>query len=608
MSTCFALLDDNTAHPGNPSSRLYTSLQKTLTLHHSDELPNVLAQMQSALAQGLYAVPVLHYELGDGIHAIAASKRPSTVGQILLFSDCRHLTRDEVDRWLQQQSSPCGFTNITPSVTTSAFTNAIDRIRHYIAAGDTYQVNYTFRLSFTAYGELTALYQALRAAQPVPFGACIQLPDGQAILSMSPELFITHIDGTLTARPMKGTAAATDNEQDNAQQSALLAADPKNRAENLMIVDLLRNDISRIAQIGSVKVPKLFEVTRFSQVLQMTSTITANLHPDARLHDIITALFPCGSITGAPKRRAMQIIREIEPTPRGIYTGAIGWFDPPTNTQTIGNFCMSVPIRTLALGAEVDGWRTGIMGVGAGIVYDSQPQDEYAECLLKARFITQMKANFDLFETMFATLENGCRHLDAHLDRISSSAHYFGFTVDPQAIRTALTSACSALLPDTNYRLRLALSPHGKITITSAPMQALADQTVTVFVAQHPRQQHPIFLQHKTTVRAFYDAAWQEAESFGGFDTLFFNQEGYLTEGGRTNVFVKLAGQWCTPPISAGLLPGVMRTQLLNDPLYAAIEKNITRAELAEAEEIVICNALRGALAAKIDWDVCTSH
>jgi para-aminobenzoate synthetase/4-amino-4-deoxychorismate lyase len=608
----FALLDDASpegAQPGHAGSRLYTGHTGTLRCDHIGAWPQLLEQMQAALARGEYAVTVLRYELGGELLGIGATTGQQPLAQVLLFSDCAQLSATEVGDWLAARSfpidRPAGVAGIHANVTQDAFSVALARIRDYIEAGHTYQVNYTYRLRFEAFGGIHALYARLRGRQPVPYGALVGLDDGTAILSLSPELFIRHEDGVLTARPMKGTAPAAPAAQaaENILRATNLAADPKNRAENLMIVDLLRNDVARIAETGSVEVPALFEVHRYSSVLQMTSTITARLRGDATLGQIFDALYPCGSITGAPKRRTMEIIRELEPDPRGVYTGAIGWFDPRKGDGSgkVGDFCMSVPIRTLTLqAADAGGVRRGEMGVGAGIVFDSDPKEEFAECQLKARFLTGLQNDFEIFETMRATSGGGVRHRERHLKRLAASAAYFGFAWDAAAASAYLDTACAMLAPEhPAYRLRLALSPSGAFSVQHAPLTPLAD-TVRVLLAADTTSADDLFLRHKTSIRTRYDAAWRDAEAQGAFDTLFFNERGELTEGGRSNVFVRIDGRWLTPPLSSGLLPGVMRSVLLDDPDWNASEAFVTRAMLEGADDIVICNALRGAMKATL--------
>ncbi|HEX7982956.1 MAG TPA: chorismate-binding protein [Duganella sp.] len=599
----------------SPRSRLYTGHLGTLRCHDIGEWPQVLEQMRAALARGEYAVTLCAYELGAQLLDIGATPPAGApLAQILLFKDCARLTNAEVRDWLAARSfpvdRPAGVANIRANIDRHAFDAALARIHEYIEAGDTYQVNYTYRLRFDAFGGIHALYALLRGRQPVPYGALVGLEDGSAILSLSPELFVRHQDGVLTARPMKGTAPAAPPAQaaENILRATVLAADPKNRAENLMIVDLLRNDIARIARTGSVKVPALFEVHRYSSVLQMTSTITADLRDDATLGDIFDALYPCGSITGAPKRRTMEIIGELEPDPRGIYTGAIGWFDPGQEGK-VGDFCMSVPIRTLALQAPdgLAGVCRGEMGVGAGIVFDSDAAAEYAECQLKARFLTGLKNDFEIFETMYATPQGGVRHRARHLARLAASAAYFGYAWDAAAANAYLDTACHMLADDAHqpppaggaYRLRLALGPSGAFSLQHAPLAPLA-QPVRVLLADDATASGDLFLRHKTSIRARYDNAWRDAEAQGAFDTLFFNERGELTEGGRSSVFVRVDGRWLTPPLACGVLPGVMRAALLDDPEWNASEAVITRAMLERAQDIVVCNALRGAMKATL--------
>jgi para-aminobenzoate synthetase/4-amino-4-deoxychorismate lyase len=406
---------------------------------------------------------------------------------------------------------------------------------------------------------------------------------------------------------MKGTAPAADTADENAVRAMALAEDPKNRAENLMIVDLLRNDLGRVARTGSVGVPALFEVRPYGKVLQMTSTVQAQLRKDATLGEIFDALYPCGSITGAPKRRTMEIIHALEPAARGIYTGALGWIDPPSARlgmgaqfgAQFGDFCLSVPIRTLVLQPEHGGVRHGELGVGAGIVYDSDAKAEYAECHLKAGFLTSLPNEFEIFETLYATREEGCRHLERHLARLQASCAYFGYPFRADLARAGLAAASSVLAPGVPHRLRLALRPDGEVVVQTGALAPL-QEPVRLLLADEAIQSQDLFLRHKTSIRSRYDAAWRAAEAVGAFDTLFFNERGELAEGGRSNVFVRIGGRWYTPPLSSGVLPGVMRAVLLDDPAWNAIECPISRETLLRAQEIVVCNALRGALRAVI--------
>ena len=608
MHPCFALLDDSSASADAPRSRLYTGLIAALSCTQASELPPLLETMQQALKAGQHAVGLFSYELGAALHGVASAAIDMPLAQVLLFSDCAHLSAQEVAQWLARQTAtdttPAGVAGLHDNVSEAEFAAAIGTVQRYIEAGDTYQVNYTYRLRCDVFGSPAGLYRRLRARQPVPYGACIQLPDGRAILSLSPELFLRHHHGDLTAQPMKGTAPASGDATTDAARAQALASDDKNRAENLMIVDLLRNDLGRIAKFGSVRVPALHEVNRFGNVLQMTSTVLARLRPEATLADVFAAIYPCGSITGAPKKRTMQIIGEIEPAPRGLYTGAIGWFDAPQREAAVGDFCLSVPIRTLLLAApDADMPATGVrqaeMGVGAGIVYDSNATEEYAECQLKARFLSGLPQEFELFETMRGSAA-GCALLERHLARLGASAQYFGFRFDPESLRRTVQQACAAL-PEGEHRLRLSLNADGH-QLRSAPLQPLTEP-VRLLLAPDPMHAADLFLRHKTSVRQRYDAAWQSAAAQGAFDMLFVNQHGMLTEGGRSSIFLKLEGRWVTPPLTAGLLPGVMRAALLEDPAWDASERPLTLADLRAAEAVVVCNALRGVLHATVEFD-----
>jgi para-aminobenzoate synthetase/4-amino-4-deoxychorismate lyase len=305
----------------------------------------------------------------------------------------------------------------------------------------------------------------------------------------------------------------------------------------------------------------------------------------------------------------MQLIDELESTPRGLYTGAIGWLDANSDDHDCGDFCLSVAIRTLTLTPSAQAGGTdclrGSMGIGAGIVLDSVAADEHEECRLKARFLTGAEPGFDLFETMYATREDGVRHLARHLRRLSSSAATLGFGFDEARIRDEIAAQCAGLPAGTPHRMRLALSKSGATQITAAVLTPLADATVGVLLGSEARfaptcAADPL-LRHKTTRRADYDRGWREAEAKGAFDTLFFNERGELTEGGRSNVFVKLAGQWWTPPLASGVLPGVMRSVLLDDASgLRADERVLTQEDVLNAEALLVCNALRGAVSARL--------
>lgn len=638
--TVFALLDDCDASAARPSSRLYTRFVREHVAREASKLDEVCAAAAADVRGGLHALVLGDYEFGRDLHLARthSTQRGSGSLRFLLFERCEKLTRDEVDAWLVERDrldraafsqgtgsdpSVAGTAHVAESVTPDEFDAAIAAVHEALRAGESYQINYTYRLKFDVFGSPLGLYRRLRARQPVHFGALIALPADRWIVSCSPELFIEKTGARLRTRPMKGTTARGRTPEQDARAEAFLRSDPKNRAENLMIVDLLRNDVSRVAKIGSVQVPALFSIEPYPSIWAMTSTIEADLIDGASFADIMRALFPCGSITGAPKHRTMELIDEIETTPRGLYTGTIGWYDAPSDSTAdaphpCGDFCLSVTIRTLTLDVpnEATGLRAGTMGVGGGIVLDSVAADELAECRLKAKFLTGADPGFELFETMRASREAGVAHLDRHLARLAASAAELGFAFEESALREQIDERCAHLSAGGEHRFRLALSKEGRVVIVTAPLvpvvtlggQAQGDEAEGSFVGvllapEHgfaPMRSNDWLLRHKTTRRAEYDRGWREAEAHGAFDTLFFNERGELTEGGRSNVFVKLEGRWWTPPLSAGVLPGVMRAVLLDDRAFGAAERELSLRDVHAAEALLICNALRGALPARI--------
>ncbi|MBX3684928.1 MAG: bifunctional anthranilate synthase component I family protein/class IV aminotransferase [Rhodocyclaceae bacterium] len=605
----FALLEDRLTDRSLPSSRLYTGFSHERRCDHASKLEAFWKDVETDLACGLHAVVLIDYEWGVQLQLEAPDATATCTDSaltVLLFRNLELLDSARCNAVLEGAASG-GVLRATPDVTHADFDAAIEAIHAAIREGETYQINYTYRLKVLAYGEPLALYRRLRARQVVAYGAFIRLPAAAAsishVLSFSPELFLKKTGAQLEARPMKGTAALTGRADLDSQAAAALAADEKNRAENLMIVDLLRNDLGRICKTGSIRVPSLFSVEQYETLLQMTSTVTGELQPGTGFPAVLRALFPCGSITGAPKHRSMQIIDRLEASPRGLYTGAIGWLDAPRDGAGCGDFCLSVAIRTLTLGAgQRSGLWQGEMGIGAGIVIDSDATAEFAECQLKARFLTGLEPGFALFETML--LEGGAiRHVDRHLSRLRSSAAALGFKFEEQKVRNALAAQVRARPQGTAHRVRLQLEFDGRIESRAAPLLPLAETIARVRLASAPVGRDIPLAGHKTTLRERYERELALAEAQGAFDTLCFNERGELTEGARSNVFVKFGGAWFTPPLAAGVLPGIMRAVLLEDAEFAATERSIRVDMLDQAEALLVCNALRGVIRAKLDRD-----
>lgn len=624
----FALFDD--AVSGR--AKRYQNHVESRFFHYK-ELDLLDDALQKGWQKGLYAVLFADYGFGLPLMGVDSGRG----GNLALhwFADCADI---DAESWLARHSDglPAGISTPQSSVSEADYLDHIRQIHEAIRRGDTYQINYTTRLHLQAYGNPVSLYRRLR--QPVPYAVLSHLPDteGQSAwtLCFSPELFLKIAsDGTISTEPMKGTAPILGDGQDE-RRAAELQADPKNRAENVMIVDLLRNDLGKIAQTGKVCVPEPFKVSRFGSVWQMTSTIQAQALPHTSFADILRAAFPCGSITGAPKKMSMQIIETLETEARGLYTGSIGYLNPCSGGLGFEGI-FNVVIRTLSLkpasnpasdgivsvigdpdsnaqartagqgGAtphpfEANPPYRGVYGVGSGIVIDSDPAAEYRECGWKARFLNELRPDFGIFETL--RVENRrCALLDRHLCRLKAAA---------QALNLPLPDGCEnqiqqyiAHLPDGSFRVKALLASDG-ISLSRAVLNHLADKqrviiSPTVLSAQN------YLRRFKTTYRALFDQAWQTAETQGAFDSLFFNSDGILLEGGRSNVFVKYQGQWLTPSLDLDILNGVMRQAVLDEPqkylhTNQVIETHITQKTLQEAEEIRLSNALRGVFAAAL--------
>jgi para-aminobenzoate synthetase/4-amino-4-deoxychorismate lyase len=550
------------------------------------ELDAAFAALEAARAAGHWVALAAAYELGHALEPALAGcgHRPDTaLLEAWIFTHGERLDQSALAAWLAQAPTPAGLLDFQPRLAREAYLAAVRRVRDYIMAGDCYQANFTFPCTARAYGTPRALYRRLREAQPVPHGALI-VHAGGALLSRSPELFVARQGRTLTCRPMKGTAPI------DAPPEALTGSD-KNRAENLMIVDLIRNDLGRLAPPGQVTVTDLFTAERYPTVWQMTSTVRAGA-VQADLATIFRALFPCGSVTGAPKIRAMQIIAELESGPRGIYCGALGWIAPD------GDFSFNVPIRTL----QVDTHGRARYGTGSGIVFDSDPEDEWRECLLKTRFLAELPHEFELIETLRCEggAEDPLPWLDDHLQRLADSAAALRFACDRAALSAQLHQHAATLRGP--HRLRLTLASDGRAQLSATPLDPLPVHN-TVSLWPEPLDADDPLLRHKTTARARYDSALRQAIAAGHFDTLFFNQRGELAEGCRSNIFVQRDGELLTPPQSAGLLNGICRRRLLREG--RAREAVLHHADLRQAERLFMGNALRGLVPVHLVEDAC---
>lgn len=530
---------------------------------------------------GFWAVAALDYELGYLLEpaALPESWQPAegrSLAKLWRFKHCSRLDADAAEAWLDAQGDACvaaGIGGLEAAISEKNYIAAVDRIRDYIFSGDCYQVNFTFPLSFDWFGTPLALYAKLRKQQPVRYGGFV----GDAtsgILSLSPELFIERQGECLHTRPMKGTAPRT-------QPAESLLRSTKDKAENLMIVDLLRNDLGRIAVNGSVKVDSLFDIEDYPSVWQMVSSISARA-PGVGLRQILSAMFPCGSITGAPKIRAMQVVAELENTPRGLYTGALGWIAPG------GDFRLNVAIRTLELGAG----HCGKLGIGSGVVADSEPAGEWAECQLKARFLRDCDPGLALIETL--RLEDGSYPLlPFHLERLHQSARWLGFEFDDSALNQALAEQPQEGV----WRVRLTLDKAGELSVLAAPLQCAPGGKYRAQLAtQHIESTDPLRC-HKTTARVIYDAALKSlADCPEVFDVVFLNERGEVAEGARSNVFVERNGVLLTPPLASGALPGVLRASLLANG--RAQEAVLWPEDLQQG--FLLGNALRGLLEVKL--------
>ena len=595
----FVLLDDARAGEGAADALLYEAPRKLFVAHRPDEVEAVLAAAEAArVSEGGALAGYLAYEAGLALEprlAGIATARSGAAGPLVwlgLFDAPRRIAAADVPAWLAEQAEGAGTLGpMEPQLSPGSYAEAFATLDEAIRAGDIYQANLTYPLAGSFRGDPVGLYAALRDAAKAGYGGLI-FDGSHWLLSFSPELFVALNGAEAKVKPMKGTRPRSADPAADRAAVEELASSVKDRAENLMIVDLMRNDLSRVAEAGSVHVDAPFAVESYPTVHQMVSTVRARLSPGKGAMDLVRALFPCGSITGAPKIRAMELLAEVERDARGPYCGAIGRIDAD------GNAAFNVAIRTLRLTPIENGQGSAVLGIGSAIVADSDAMAERRECEVKAGFLRRAApglaaAQCDLIETMRFEPESGIALLERHLARMKASAEVLGFAFDRHALRNQIQALCFEL--DAPARVRLLVSRSGASTLETAPVPAPLAEPVKVAALSHPLDPSDWRLAHKTSDRSFYEEALAAARSYGADEAVLVRADGLVTEGSWTSIFVDGPdGVLLTPPLNLGLLPGVLREELIASG--RAREAELTLNDLENG--FWLGNALRGLMKA----------
>jgi para-aminobenzoate synthetase/4-amino-4-deoxychorismate lyase len=568
----WARFDDLTAG----SALRFPEAEQVLAAWSPGDVAGVLDEVDRRTSAGAWAFGFVAYEAASGLDPVLATRDPVDGLPLAWFGITAAPSDTSVVR-----PGPGGWTAgcWTAEWDERRHRSAVREVRARIAEGETYQCNLTTRLTRHLDGDPLELYRDLALAQRGAYNA--YLDTGRFVVAgASPELFFELSGDRILMRPMKGTAARGRTVAEDERIVSRLRASPKERAENVMIVDLVRNDLARVAVAGSVRVPRLLHAERFATVHQLTSDVTARLRPDAGLAAIFRALFPCGSVTGAPKARTMELIRDVEDGPRGVYCGAVGVVAPP-GTPFRARF--SVAIRTVLVDRERG---VATYGTGGGITWGSRPDAEYAELLTKARVLDTRPREFHLVETM--RHESGqLRSLDAHLARVAASAAYFGFPVDDAAVRATLDARLAGA-GDARVRLRCYRDGTVGVDVEELPRPAAAP--VRLVIDPEPIDSGSCWPHHKTSLREPYSS--RMARHPAADDVLLVNERGHVTESCTANLAARLDGRWWTPPLESGCLPGIERARLVaGGVLHGRI---LRPADLRRADDLALVNSLRG--------------
>ncbi|MBA3667293.1 MAG: aminodeoxychorismate synthase component I [Sphingomonas sp.] len=577
------LFDD--ARDGGTAPRLYRAPVRTVVAWELGEVAGAMDEIRAAVAAGAHAAGYLAFEAGYAFDPKLAPNARKAEGPLLNFGLFDRYGTPDLDSVLPPpEGAYVG--PIHPRMSRLDYEAAAGQVREHLFAGDYYQANLTFGCDVAVAGDPLALYARLKRSSKAGWGGVLVAED-RALVSLSPEQFFTIRDGVIETKPMKGTAPRrADPAADRAEASALMA-DEKQCAENLMIVDLMRNDLARVSETGSVAVPELFVVETYPTLHQLVSRITARLRSGVDAIEVLRTIFPCGSVTGAPKVAAIEALRRLEPEPRGAYTGSMGWIEPP-NENGSGDAAFNVMIRTLEWPAGATHAR---LGLGSGLVVDSLASDEWAECLLKGDFVRREAQQFDLIETMRFDPSAGIAELDRHLDRMGASATDLDFRFDRHAARNELQAATFGRKE--RAMVRLLLSRTGAMAIQVKPFDDPPKAPVRVALRPLPVDSADFRLRHKTSDRRFYDRARQED---GAYETIFVDPDGQVTEGSRTSIFVERGDKLLTPMLSRGLIPGILRAKLIDEG--RAEEAELTPGDLKDG--FFIGNIVRGLISARL--------
>jgi len=588
----FVFLETNKFNKDNFRSFLFVKPTKIISCYRLKDVKPAFLEIEHSISRGYYAAGFISYEAGFSFEDQLKDLKSDSKFPLLWFGIYKKpiiVTHRERMDLLQNKKVPYSIKNIHPNISKKEYIDNIKKIKSFIRKGDTYQVNYTYKYKFDFHGSLHSFYEDLKAKQSVSYTSFIKTPEF-SILSISPELFFRKDNQSIEVRPMKGTInRGRTLEEDNNNMKAL-GQSLKNRSENVMIVDLLRNDLGRVSRSGTVKTKRLFEVERYETLLQMISIVRSSLKKNLTPYDLFKAIFPSGSVTGAPKINTMKIIDSLEKEMRYVYTGGVGFFAP--DREAVFN----VAIRTVLIDNKNN---KGEMGVGSGIVYDADPYKEFEECKLKVNFLTQKKNDFRLIETILHKPRKGYFLLKLHIDRLLKSSEYFNFRCDKKYILKELKKLEKSFKDSFSYKVRLLLDRDGRIKLSFSRINTNGKLAKVRFSSKKTSKEDT-FLYNKTTNRDLYNKEHKKWSKKGYFDIIFTNRQNQVTEGAISNVIIKKRDFYYTPPVECGLLNGVFRRYILENDKLPIKEKILYRDDIKKADEVYMINSVRGMVKVKI--------